>query len=379
MEDLYGILGVPRDATQDDIKKAYRKLVHQFHPDSHPGDKDIEEKFKKINAAYTILSDKDKRAYYDRTGSINPDSGPSGGGFNFDFGDLFDLFGANFGGGNFSSRNESYSWSSMPQRGNDLEMTIDLTLLEAFTGVTRTIDITKAENCQHCNGTGAKPGTKPVTCPKCNGTGRYQQVRQTAFTQFVTVTSCPDCHGTGKVIRDKCDECGGTGRVRKKHKIDVKIPAGIENGKSLRIAGAGEAGINGGQDGNLYLVMRIAPNTNFERSGADLHTTLLITYPQAVLGTEAEIKTLDGKKEKISVAPGTHHGQVLKLKGQGMPKLNAVLNSRGDLYAHVFVEIPKTLTDKQRELITALDAEMKSPNTKNKSGFKSWLKEKLLG
>lgn len=371
MEDLYELLEVPRDASQADIKKSYRRLVHQYHPDSHPGDKEIEEKFKKINAAYSVLSDPEKRARYDQFGTTGSSSNPFGGMGGVDLGDLFgDLFTQAFGGGfgNFSS-SRRYANSNSPQRGNDIETVVNISLLEAYKGVTRDIDVMKWETCQHCTGTGAKPGTKPETCPTCHGHGQVQQRQQTIFGQFMSITTCPECHGTGKIIREKCDECKGRGQVHKKHKIEVKIPAGVERNMRLRIPNAGEAGINGGPSGDLYLVIDVELNPNFERNGADLHTSLVLTYPQAVLGTEAKIKTLDGTEENISVPAGTAHGHVLKIKGKGMPKINAVLNNTGDLYAHVYIDIPKDLTEKQRELIKALADEMKAPVIENEPGF----------
>ena len=365
MEDLYKILEIDRNASQADIKKAYHKLVKQYHPDLHPGDKDVEDKFKKINAAYTVLSDPEKRARYDQFGTTNPNSNPVGGMGGFDFGDLFDMFGAGFGG--FTSR-QSYN-PNAARRGNDIEMVVRVSLLEAFTGVTRNIDVMKSEPCQHCNGTGAKPGTKPETCPKCKGSGQVRQTQQSFFGQVMTVTTCPDCHGTGKIIRDKCDECSGTGRIRKKKTLEVKIPAGVERNMRLRIPDAGEAGFNGGPAGSLYLIIDVEVDKNFERDGADLHTSLVLTYPQAVLGTEAEIKTLDGTTAKISVPPGTTHGQILKLKGKGMPRVNAPLKTNGDLYAHVFIDVPTKLTDKQKELIKSLADEMKTPVGVGEQGF----------
>jgi len=378
LEDLYEILGVKRDATQDEIKKAYRSLVKQYHPDAHPGDKDVEEKFKKINAAYSVLSDSEKRARYDQFGTADPNSNPFGGMGGMDLGDLFgDIFSQAFGGGfgGFGSSRRNTNPNS-PRRGNDIEMVVNVTLLEAMKGVSREIEVMKWETCQHCNGTGSKPGTKPETCPKCHGSGQVRQAQQSLFGQFVSITTCPDCHGTGKFIKEKCDECGGRGQVRKKHKLEVKIPAGVERNMRLRIPGAGEAGTNGGEAGDLHLIIDVGLDANFERHGSDLHTSLLLTYPQAVLGCETEIKTLDGKTEKISVPAGTSHGQILKVKGMGMPKVNS--KSTGDLYAHVFIEIPKKLTDKQRELIKSLADEMKAPVNENKTGFTDWLKDKFF-
>lgn len=365
LEDLYEILEVPHDASQADIKKAYRRLVHQYHPDSHPGDKDIEEKFKKINAAYSVLNDPDKRAYYDRTGSTRSGSDPFGGMGGVTFEDLIENINSMFGGfGSFSRRNPS-----SPRRGDDIETIVRLTLREAYHGVTREIEIQKWETCQHCQGSGAKPGTHPETCPTCKGSGQLRQVQRTLLGQFMTSGPCPECHGTGKIIREKCDECHGEGRVRRKHKIERKIPAGVERNMHMVIEGAGEAGYNGGPAGDLYLVFDVEPDKDFERDGADLHTTLVLTYPQAVLGTEAKIHNIDDTEGIIPVPPGTPHGQVLKVKGKGMPKLNSPLNAYGDLYAHVYIDIPKDLTDKQRELIKALADEMKAPVGVNEPGF----------
>ena len=377
MEDLYEILEVKRDASQADIKKAYRKLVHQYHPDSHPGDKEAEEKFKKINAAYSVLNDPEKRARYDQFGTTDPNSNPFGGMGGMDLGDLFgDLFSQAFGGGFGSSRRQS---ANSPRQGDDIEQVVSITLLEAFKGVTRDIDVMKWETCQHCNGTGAKPGTKPETCPRCHGSGQTRQRQQTMFGVFESITTCPDCHGTGKIICDKCDECKGTGQIQKKHKIEVKIPAGVASNMRLRVPGAGEAGINGGPAGDLYLIIDVEIHPDFERDGADLHTSLILTYPQAVLGTEAKVKILDGSEESLIVPAGTQHGQTLKLKGKGMPRVNSPLKVTGDLYVHVYIEIPKKLTEKQRELIKSLADEMKAPISGEDSSilgkFKRWFQE----
>ena len=359
---MYEILGVPRNASQADIKKAYRQLVKQYHPDAHPGDKSVEEKFKKINAAYTVLNDPEKRARYDQFGTTGPgNDNPFGGMGGVDLGDLFgDIFSQAFGGG-FGGFGGARRNPNAPQRGRDIETIINITLLEAMKGVSRDVEFSKAENCQHCNGTGAKPGTKPETCPHCRGQGSVRTRQQTMFGVFESINTCSECHGTGKIIKDKCDECHGTGRVRKKQNRSVKIPAGVANNMRLMIHGAGEDGINGGDSGDLYLVINVEVDKNFERDGADLHTTLLITYPQAVLGSEAEIKTLDGTPEKLTIPAGTQHGDTLKLRGKGMPKLNSPLNVSGDLYVHVYIDIPKEITDKQRELIKALADEMKAP------------------
>lgn len=368
MEDLYEVLGVPRDASQADIKKAFRKLAREYHPDSHPGDKAIEDRFKKINAAYSVLNDPEKRARYDQFGSADGGANPFGGMGGVDLGDLFgDLFSQAFGGGFGGFGGSRRQNPNAPRQGDDIEQVMKITLLEASIGITRDIDVMRSEKCQHCNGTGAKPGTKPETCPTCHGQGQVRQAQQSLFGQFVSITTCPDCKGKGKIIRDKCDECHGRGMVRKKHTIEVKIPAGIERGMRLRIPHAGEDGINDGPSGDLYLMIDVEKHPDFDRDGPDLHKNLILTYPQAVLGTTAKINTLDGSVTEINIPAGTYQGQVFKVKGKGMPKINS-LNAKGDLYAHVYVEIPKQLTEKQRELIKALADEMKTP-VNSEQGF----------
>ena len=239
-------------------------------------------------------------------------------------------------------------------------MALSVSLLEAANGVTHTLEVPRWEACEGCGGAGARPGTSPETCAVCGGRGQVEQVQRTLFGQFVSVTVCPECQGRGKIVREKCSDCGGRGQVRRKHKLEVKVPAGVERGTRLRITGAGEAGVNGGPQGDLYLLIDVKPDKAFERDGADLHTRLLLTYPQAVLGAEVEVSTLIDGVEKIGVPAGTSHGQVLKVRGKGMPRLRGP-RGRGDLYVHVFIDIPSRLTDRQKELITELAGEMKTP------------------
>ncbi len=366
LEDLYQILGVSREASQAEIKKAYRQLVRQYHPDTNQGDKEKEEKFKKINAAYSVLSDPEKRSKYDQFGTADGNSPFEGGFGGGDFSDLFgDLFAQVFGGG---MGRQQQANPNAPRRGNDLEMAIQITLLEAAQGVSHTIEVPRWETCKPCEGSGAKPGTSPETCTTCGGRGQVEQVQRTIFGQFMSVATCPSCQGRGKTIKEKCTDCLGRGQVRKKHKLEVKVPAGVERGTRLRISGEGEAGFNGGPSGDLFLVIDVESHKEFERDGGDLHTRLVLSYPQATLGAVVEVNTLIDGTEKVDVPCGTTHGRVLKVKGKGMPRLRGA-RGRGDLYCHVFIDVPSKLTDRQRELISELGKELGTPTSGNEPGF----------
>jgi molecular chaperone DnaJ len=365
LEDLYQILGVPRDASQADIKKEYRRLVRQYHPDTNRNDSDAEEKFKKINAAYSVLGDAEKRARYDQFGTT--DGNPFEGGFGGfgDLGDVFgDLFAQVFGGGMGGRRADP----NAPRRGADLEMGVKVTLLEAAGGTTRNLEIPRWDRCETCGGTGAKPGTSPKTCETCGGRGQVESVQRTPFGQFVSVNTCPRCQGKGKIVKEACESCGGRGQIRRNHKIEVKIPAGIETGTRLRITGEGESGPNGGPQGDLFLVLEVEPNKNFEREGGNLHTRLVLNYPQAVLGTSVGISTLIDGEEKIAIPAGTAQGRIIKVRGKGMPRLRGP-RGRGDLFVHVFIDVPTKLTDKQKALISELASEMQSPVNTGEEGF----------
>lgn len=367
-KDYYEILGVGRGASADEIKKAYRKLTRKYHPDANPGDAEAEKKYKEINEANEVLSDPQKRAQYDQFGYVGdmPPGGDFGGfgGAGFggaDFGDLFgDLFGSAFGGAGRRSVDPN-----APRRGNDLEYTMQISLEDAFRGVTKKIEVPRLETCPHCSGSGAEPGTKIETCPTCGGRGQVQQTVNTPFGQMAQVTACPTCHGKGKVIKTPCRECRGQGRVRKQHSVDVKIPAGIDTGIRLRVSSQGEAGINGGPSGDLFLLIEVKPDRRFQRKGDDLNTSVDIKYPQAALGCEVKIETFDGF-ETLDIPSGTQPGSKLRIKGRGMPRLRG--KGSGDMNILVKVTISKDLSAKERELLEQIAKDMKVA-VKNKEGF----------
>lgn len=357
--DYYEILGVPKDASVEDIKKAYRRLVRKYHPDANPGNKDAEQKFKEVAEAYEVLSDSQKRVQYDQFGTVGDMTGGGPEGFPFgeagDVGDVFgDLFETMFGGGfgGFGGRRAA----NAPRRGADLEMEIILTLEEAYRGVTRKIEIPRWQSCERCGGTGAEPGSSPRTCHTCGGRGQVEQRQKTPFGEFVSVNTCPHCQGRGKVIEKPCSRCGGSGRYRDRRAVEVKIPPGVDRGTRLRIAGEGEAGLNGGPPGDLFLVINVKVDPRFRRDGDQLHVDVRIAFPQAALGCEIKVPTLEGM-QTLEVPAGTQPGTVLRVKGKGMPRLSAG-GRRGDLFVHVTVDVPTNLTEKQKALLAGLAKEM---------------------
>jgi len=341
--DYYEVLGVPRNASLDDVKKAYRKMALKHHPDKNPGDGRAEEKFKEAAEAYAVLSDDEKRGRYDRLGH----AGLGGmGGFDpsqfADFGDILgDLFGFGdlFGGGRRRS--------NRPIRGNDLRYDLSLTFEESVFGKEISISVPRVIPCATCSGSGAKPGTTPATCTGCGGRGqvRYSQ----GF--FAVARTCPQCGGAGKVIKDPCASCGGSGRIREEKKLSVKIPAGVDEGSRLRIAGEGEGGFNGGPQGDLYVFISVKQHAKFTRRDYDLHSEQAVSLTQAALGAEITTDTIDGP-ETLRIPPGTQPSQVYRLRGKGVQFLQGP--GRGDHYIHVSVRIPTVLTDEQRELLQRL-------------------------
>jgi molecular chaperone DnaJ len=346
--DYYEVLEVGRDASDADIKKAYRKLAKQYHPDLNPGDKNAEAKFKEVNEAYEVLSDPNKRARYDQFGhaGVDPNSfGGAGAGFgDFDFGGIGDIFESFFGGG-FGRSSRSRSG---PQKGADIKYSMQLTFEEAAFGVEKEISIHRHENCSNCGGTGAKPGTSPETCKHCNGTGQVQYRQSTPFGQFVNVKTCDVCRGEGKIITNPCPECSGKGKIKKTVKRNVNIPAGIDDGQTISLRGEGEPGTRGGPAGDVYITISVKPHSIFRRQGNDVVCEMPITFVQAALGAELEVPTLDGKV-KYSIPEGTQTGSIFRLKNKGIPYLRG--NGRGDQYVKVEIDVPKKLNEKQKDLL----------------------------
>jgi len=357
--DYYEILGVDRDASEDQIKKAYRKLAMQHHPDRNPDNAKSEENFKEAKEAYEVLSDQEKRAAYDRFGHQAME-GMAGGAGGAGFGDAFgDIFSEIFGGGR--ARSNVY-------RGADLRYNLEISLEEAARGSESKIRIPTLETCEPCHGTGAKPGTEPTTCPTCQGQG---QVRiQQGF--FSLQQTCPRCAGAGKIVRDPCTTCSGAGRVKKQKTLSVKIPAGVDEGDRIRLTGEGEAGVNGGPPGDLYVVVRLRPHSVFQREENDLHCEMPISFTIAALGGDIEIPTLDGSA-KIKIPAETQSGKVFRLRGKGIKGVRT--NTFGDLLCHVVVETPVNLTSRQRELLLELEAINQEESGRHNPKAKSWLEK----
>lgn len=368
--DYYEVLGVQKNAAEPEIKKAYRKLAKENHPDLNPGDKAAEARFKEINEAYEILSDSDKRARYDQFGfaGVDPNyaaqNGGFGGGFDggFDFSDLGDIFGSFFGGG-FGGATRSRTG---PQRGESLRMALTITFEEAAFGCEKEVSLDRVEQCETCKGTGAAPGTSPETCSNCGGTGTVQQRRQTPMGVFATTSPCPRCGGRGKIIPTPCKDCGGTGQMRKRKTVKVSIPAGIDNGQIISLRGQGNAGKNGGLPGDLQIVVSVQPHQLFRRDGADVYCNAPITFTQAVLGGELEIPTIDGKV-KYDIPEGTQTGTTFRLRNKGIPNVNG--RGRGDQFVTVHIETPRNLTREQKDALRKFSETLKENNYKERKGF----------
>lgn len=372
--DYYEVLGLKKGASEDEIKRAFRKLALKYHPDKNQGDKEAEEKFKEINEAYGILSDPEKKSKYDRFGhaGVDPNAGFGGGGFNGagfgGFEDIFDMFGGMFNGG-FGGNSRR---RSEPMKGRDLQKAVTITFEEAAFGTKKEISVNKYVKCGTCDGKGNAPGTERKTCPKCGGTGQVHTVQNTPFGQFQSSGPCPDCGGKGTIIDTPCPDCGGTGRVRKTIKIKVDIPAGVDNDSVIPIRGQGEPGENGGPNGDFYVVISVKPHKLFRRDRDDLHLEIPISFNQAALGDEITVPTLDGKVS-YKVPSGTQPGTVFRLKGKGVKN---VRNGRmGDMYVKVILEVPTKLNSKQKKAIEDMGKTVGVECYQKKSGFTERMRE----
>ncbi len=356
--DYYEVLGVAKGASDDELKKAYRQLAKKYHPDLNPGNKEAEQKFKEVNEAYEVLSDKDKRARYDQFGhaGIDPSYGAGGGyggfsGAGFDFGDLGDIFSDFFGGG-FGGGSRRAN-PNAPRRGGDLHTNVTISFFEACKGVKREVTVGRQETCPDCHGSGSAGGKEPQTCPDCGGSGQVRVTQRTPLGTISTQKTCSRCGGRGRIVTDPCRRCSGSGRVRGSRKIEINIPAGIDDGQTLAVRGQGDNGINGGPSGDLNVTVSVRPDTLFRRDGYDIWCEVPLTYSQAVLGDKIIVPTIDGKVQ-YDIPEGTQPGTVFRLRGKGVQSLNG--RGRGDQYVEVTVEVPKGLSRQQKEALKHFDS-----------------------
>ena len=371
--DFYEVLGVSKTATDEELKKAYRKLAKKYHPDMNPGDKEAEAKFKEVNEAYEVLSDKDKRAKYDQFGHAGVDpnfgaGGYGGGGFDMgdiDLGDLFgSFFGGGFGGGGFGGQQRA----STPQRGESLRANLTITFEEAAFGCEKEINLNRTEECDACHGSGCEPGTTAETCPDCRGTGVVRVQQRTGGFAFSSTAPCSRCRGTGKIIHSPCKSCGGSGSVKKSKRITVTIPAGIDDGQAISLRGQGNAGKNGGPAGDLIVGVRVKPHPQFRRDGTTVLYEQPVSFFQAAMGAELEIPTIDGKV-KYTLPAGTQPGTTFRLRGKGIPELRG--RGRGDQYVTVRVQVPTSLNSEQKEALRAF-AQSMGEDLPEESGLKGF-------
>jgi molecular chaperone DnaJ len=350
--DLYELLGVRRDASDEELKRAYRSKAREFHPDANHDDDGSAERFKEVSLAYEVLKDPERRARYDRYGAegvFGPTGGNGGAGdpFGGNLGDLFDAFFSGMGGAGGQARGRRTG----PVPGPDAEMVLRLSFKEAIFGVAREVEVETPVHCDTCEGSGARPGTNPIRCPECQGAGELRRMRQSILGQVITAVPCQHCQGTGEFIQHRCTDCGGEGRRNERRTLTVDIPAGVDEGSTLRLAGHGPAGFRGGPNGALFVHVSVTPDTSFERSGVDVHGAVHVPVSLAALGGSVPFETLEDTRE-LSIAAGTQSGTVIPLKGLGVPKLRG--RGRGDLFVHVQVDTPTELDDRQKELLGAL-------------------------
>lgn len=373
--DYYEVLGVSKGASDDEIKKAYRKLAKKYHPDMNPGDKEAEAKFKEVNEAYSVLSDEQKRARYDQFGHAGVDpnygaGGPGGGFGGFDMGDidLGDIFGSFFGGGGFGGFGGGGARRNGPQKGESLRANLTITFEEAAFGCEKEINLNRTEECDECHGSGCQPGTTAETCPDCRGTGVVRVQQRTGGFAFSSTAACTRCRGTGKIIHSPCKSCGGSGSVKKSKRITVTIPAGIDDGQAVSLRGQGNAGKNGGPAGDLIVGVRVKPHPQFRRDGTTVLYEQPVTFFQAAMGAELEIPTIDGKV-KYTLPAGTQTGTTFRLRGKGIPELRG--RGRGDQYVTIRVQVPTSMNAEQKEALRVF-AQAMGENVPVESGLKGF-------
>ena len=372
--DYYEVLGVSKDAGEDEIKKAYRQLAKKYHPDMNPGDAEAEVKFKEVNEAYAVLSDSEKRSKYDRFGhaAFDPSSGGGGSGFggfggfgaDFDFGDIFSSFFGGGGGGRGSR-------SNAPREGDDVAARVSISFDEAVFGCKKEINFARIEACGECSGSGAAKGSTPEVCQTCHGRGQVTVQKQTLLGYMQTQQACSNCRGSGKIIKNPCSNCNGKGRIKINKKLEVKIPAGIDNMQNIILRGQGSAGYNGGSSGDLIIEVRVKEDKIFTREGTNVYCDIPISFAEATLGAEIDIPVLGGKTEKFKVPEGTQSGSSFTVRGKGIPHVNS--GRRGDLIITVNIETPKNLSKEQKELLEKFSASLSESNTKTRQSFFSKL------
>jgi molecular chaperone DnaJ len=376
MADLYTTLGVDKTASDDDIKKAYRKLAMQYHPDRNGGSKEAEEKFKEVTEAYDVLRDPQKRAAYDRYGEAGLRGGGGGGGYqHVDLSDALNIFMRDFGLGDLFGGGGGRQ-SNGPRAGADVKLDLQLTMLEVATGVTKTVKLKLLDPCTRCDGEGAEPGTKAQRCTTCAGQGEVRRAQQSFFGQFVSVAPCPTCRGEGTTITSPCKECRGDGRTRADHTLDIKVPAGVATGQYMQLRGVGNAGTRGGPRGDVVVVFDVVEDERFERDGEDLYCEVLVSYPQVALGADVEVPGVTGAL-RLAIPSGTQSGHVFTLRGKGLPRVNA--SGTGDLHVRVQVWTPATLSREARALVEQLGELQEPPPEKREKGFWAKMKEAITG
>jgi molecular chaperone DnaJ len=379
MADFYAVLGVQRGASDDDIKKAYRKLAMQYHPDRNNGAKEAEEKFKEITEAYDVLRDANKRAAYDRYGEAGLRGATAGGFHHVDLAEALNIFMRDLGGmggiGGFSEIFGRRASAAEARTGADLRVNLELTLAEVATGVQKPVTIRLLNPCDSCQATGAEPGTDVVTCPTCKGSGEVRRAQQSFFGPVVSVSVCPNCAGNGKIIASPCRKCRGEGRVRGEETVTIKVPPGVATGQYMTLRGVGNAGPRGGPRGDIAVVFDVEEDERFERDGEDLLTEVLVTYPQLALGADIEVPTVTGNGVSLRIPAGTQSGQVLHLRGRGLPRVNA--SGTGDLHVRLQLFTPESLSDQEVALLRQLQEVRPAAPAKRERGFWAKVKESL--